>query len=184
MHKVLFISNFSKAVTGFGKNMKNVLRRLHEDPDIEVVEAANGVRFGADLRTPWTSYGTFPIKPSTLQEINSDPYKKRLAEYGNYTIDEIIEKEKPDVVVGIEDIWAFDWAKKPWIGKIGSVIWTTLDSLPILDQAYTVAPLVDKFLVWASFAEEEMNKKGFDVETLHGAVDYSSFHRLPDQERQ
>ncbi len=184
MHKVLFISNFSKAVTGFGKNMKNVLRRLHEDPDIEVVEAANGVRFGADLRTPWTSYGTFPIKPSTLQEINSDPYKKRLAEYGNYTIDEIIEKEKPDVVVGIEDIWAFDWAKKPWIGKIGSVIWTTLDSLPILDQAYTVAPLVDKFLVWASFAEEEMNKKGFDVETLHGAVDYSCFHRLPDQERQ
>ena len=39
-------------VTGFGKNTKNVLLALHEDPDIEVIEAANGVNLGANLMTP------------------------------------------------------------------------------------------------------------------------------------
>ena len=181
--KVLFISNFSKALTGFGKNIKNILIILHNDPQIEVIEAANGAAFGADLRTPWKSYGTYPNEPKVLQEIKSNPQKDRLAQYGNYTIDKIIQLEKPDIVIGVEDVWAFDWAKKPWIGKIGSVIWTTLDSLPILDQAYSIAPKVDKFLVWASFAEKEMKKQGYEVETLHGAIDYSGFKSLPEKER-
>ena len=38
-------------VTGFGKNARNILLALHEDPNIEVFEAANGVRFGTDLLT-------------------------------------------------------------------------------------------------------------------------------------
>lgn len=181
--KALIISNYSKALTGFGKNAKNVLIRLSKDKDIEVVEAANGAVFGADLRTPWKSYGTYPSDPAVLQKVRSDPREDRLAQYGNYTIDEIIKLEKPDVVIGIEDVWAFDWAKRPWLGKINSVIWTTLDSSPILDQAYYLAPKVDKFLVWASFAEKEMRAKGFDVETLHGAIDYSHFYKLDNTSR-
>lgn len=181
--KVAIISNFSKALTGFGKNMKNVIREIHKDPNIEVVELANGAAFGQDLRTPWKSYGTYPNDPRILQEIRSDGHKNRLAQYGNYVIDDIIKLEKPDVVIGIEDIWAFDWAKKPWMGKIKTVIWTTLDSLPILDQAYNIAPKVDKFLVWASFAEKEMKKQGYDVETLHGAIDYSEFYPLEEDKR-
>ena len=181
--KALFISNFSKALTGFGKNQKNVLRALYNDGEIEVVEAANGVSFGTDLRTPWKSYGTYPSNPQVLQEIKSDERKNRLAQYGNNTIDEIIKLEEPDVIVGIEDIWAFDWAKKIWLDKLKTVIWTTLDSSPILDQAYALAPKVDKFLVWASFAENEMTEKGYDVETLHGAVDYSHFSVLSEDKK-
>jgi len=180
--KILFNSNYSRALTGFGKNAKNVLRLLSEDERFEVVEAANGVSFSADLKTPWKSYGTYPNDPRILQEIEQDQHKKRLAEYGNFTIDQIIKKEKPDIVVGVEDVWAFDWVKKKWFDKLNTVIWTTLDSSPILDQAYWLAPKVNKFLVWASFAEEEMSKRGFDVETVHGAIDYSSFFPLKNRE--
>ena len=183
--KVLFISNFSKAVTGFGKNMKNILSELHKDERFEIVEAANGVRFGADLRTPWKSHGTYPNNYSVLSQIENDPFKKRLAEYGNSTIDDIIKIERPDIVVGIEDIWAFDWASRKWFDKLSTIIWTTLDSVPILEVAYDLAPKVDKFLVWASFAEKEMNKrKGMNVETLHGAIDLSSFYPLLPAERE
>jgi glycosyltransferase involved in cell wall biosynthesis len=183
--KILFVSNFSKAVTGFGKNMKNVLRALHEDPRFEVVEAANGCLYGADLRTPWKSYGTFPSNPSVRQKIEANPHEKRMAEYGNHTIDDIVYAEKPDIIVGIEDIWAFDWAKRKWFNEIPVVIWTTLDSSPVLQQAYDLAPKVDKFLVWASFAEKEMKKNGVDnVETIHGAIDLSHFHPLEDEKRQ
>lgn len=181
--KVLFVSNASKALTGFGKNAKNVLRLLSQDDRFEVVEGANGVGFSTDLKTPWKSYGTFPTDGKTLQKIKNDPHKERLANYGNFTIDEIIKKEKPDIVVGVEDIWAFDWVKKKWFDKLNTVIWTTLDSLPILDQAEYMAPKVDKFLVWATFAEKAMKKKGYNVETLHGAVDYSNFYPLPKEER-
>lgn len=183
MIKILFVSNYSRAVTGFGKNMKNVLRALHCDKEFEVVEAANGCVYGADLKTPWKSYGTYPNDPTTRQKIQSDPIKQRLAEYGSYTIDKIVEDEKPDIIVGIEDVWAFDWVGKKWFENIPVVIWTTLDSTPILQQAFDLAPKVDKFLVWASFAEEAMKKQGVNnVETVHGAIDLSSFKPLSNKE--
>ena len=182
--KICWVSNYSRAVTGFGKNSKNVLRALHEDPRFEVFEIANGCIHGSDLRLPWRGTGSYPSDPTVRKKIEADPYKKRLAEYGNYTIDSIIEKECPDIVVGVEDCWAFDWSSKLWFDKIPVVIWTTLDSSPILQQAYDLAPKVDKFLVWASFAEKEMKKKGINnVETIHGAIDLSSFYPLPDEER-
>lgn len=175
--RVLIHSNHSRLVTGFGKNAKNILLALHNDPHIEVIEAGNGAKFGADLLTPWESYGTHPSDPSFLRSIQGDGPKERMAQYGYYTIDEIVEKSKPDVYLGIEDIWAFaEYHKKPWWNKINKVLWTTLDSLPILDQAKQMEPHCDKMLVWASFAEEEMKKLGHkNVETIHGAVDYSHF---------
>ena len=175
------LSNYSRALTGFGNSMKNILIRLHQDPRFEVVELANGVRYGAPISTPWRAYGTYPSDMKTLQEIQNNPRLERLSAYGNYTIDKIIELEKPDVVIGIEDIWAFEWHQKKWFDKLGVILWTTLDSLPILDQAFNLAPKVNKFLVWASFAEKEMKKRGFDVETLHGAIDYSSFKPLENR---
>ena len=182
--KVLIHSNHSRLVTGFGKNARNILLALHDDPDIEVIEAGNGVKFGSDLLTPWESYGTHPTNPSVLNFIQGDNGKERMASYGFYTIDEIVEKCKPDIYLGIEDIWAFaEYQSKPWWNKINKVLWTTLDSLPILDQAKQMEPHCDKMLVWASFAEEAMKELGHkNVETLHGAVDYTYFKPLEKRE--
>jgi len=171
-------------VTGFGKNMKNILLALYNDPDIEVVEAANGVPYGRDICTPWESYGTYPSDQKTLTEIEKEPVRKRAAQYGFYTIDKIIEKVKPDVFLGIEDVWAFrEYENKPWWNRTKKIIWTTLDSLPILDQAIEMEPKCDKMLVWASFAEKAMKELGHDtVETVHGAVDYTHFKPLENKE--
>jgi len=181
--KVLVHSNHSRLVTGFGKNARNILLALHNDPDIEVIEAGNGVRYGSDLLTPWESYGTHPTDPAVLNFIQGDPSKERMASYGFYTIDDIVEKCNPDVYLGIEDIWAFaEYTKKPWWDKINKVLWTTLDSLPILDQALQMEPNCDKMLVWASFAEKAMRELGHkNVGTLHGAVDYSYFRPLENR---
>tara|TARA_B100000963_G_scaffold67137_2_gene55257 strand:- start:44010 stop:45722 length:1713 start_codon:yes stop_codon:yes gene_type:complete len=181
--KVLFHSNHSRLVTGFGKNTRNIMMGLHNDPDIEVIEAANGAKFGADLLTPWKSYGTHPSDAATLQAIQGDGPKERMAQYGFYTIDKIIEECKPDIYLGVEDIWAFtEYENKPWWNKINKILWTTLDSLPILDQAIKMEPLCDKMLVWASFAEKEMNRLGHNnIETIHGAVDYTNFRPLENR---
>ena len=182
--KVLFHSNHSRMVTGFGKNARNILLALHQDPNIEVFEAANGVRFGTDLLTPWKSYGTLNQHPNVLQQIQGDGLKERYNSYGGYAIDEIVEDCKPDIYIGVEDIWAFpQYEEKPWWNKINKILWTTLDSVPILDQALQMEPHCDKMLVWASFAEQEMKKLGRkNVETLHGAVDYTNFKPLDNRD--
>jgi len=180
---VLAHSNHSKMVTGFGKNMKNILLGLFNDPDIEVIEAANGVYYGSDIKTPWKSYGTAPSDQSIIQQIGNDAGRQQAASYGFYTIDKIIEECQPDVYIGIEDIWAFrEFESKPWWDKIPKIIWTTLDSLPLLPESKNTYEKCDRFLVWASFAEEEMKKIGCqNVETLHGAVNYSNFKPLANK---
>jgi glycosyltransferase involved in cell wall biosynthesis len=181
--KVLIQTNYSRMVTGFGKNARNILLSLYKDPEIEVIEAANGVPYGRDINTPWESYGTYPSDPNVLELIEKDQVKKRAATYGFYNIDKIVEDVKPDVFIGIEDIWAFrEYEKKSWWNDTKKIIWTTLDSLPIFDLALKMEPKCDKMLVWASFAEEEMKALGHkDVETLHGAVDYSDFKPLKNR---
>lgn len=178
--RVLIQSNSSRAVTGFGKAMRNLLLAFHGDPNIELIEAANGVVYGADLKTPWESYGTYPNDPSVLAQIQGDHEKEKAAGYGFYTIDDIIQKVKPDVFLGIEDIWAFNgYTTKAWWGKIPCILWTTLDSLPILPLAQQLAPKCHKLFVWASFAEKAMRSQGFkNVETLHGPINYNNYYPL------
>jgi len=181
---VILHSNFCKAFTGFGKNKKNILRYLYSTGKYNVVEAANGhVINDPILKTvPWRAYGTLP-PINKLQSMHPD--EQRVAGYGGYGIDEIIRKVKPDVYIGIEDIWAFnDFHKKPWWNKINCMVWTTLDSLPILQQAIDYAPKIKNYYVWASFAEKAFNKLGYNhIKTLRGSLETKNFFRFSDEDR-
>ena len=68
--------------------------------------------------------------------------------------------------------------------KTNCMIWTTLDSLPILPEAINSAPKIKNFYVWASFAEKALNSMGHNhVKTLHGSVDCSNFYRMDNEKR-
>jgi glycosyltransferase involved in cell wall biosynthesis len=100
-------------------------------------------------------------------------------------IDEIIQLEKPDIYIGVEDIWGFNgYWDKPWWNKINSIIWTTLDSLPILPDAVNAAPKIKHYYVWATFAQKALNELGYNVNTLRGSIDIQNFYKLPEQQRQ
>lgn len=187
MKRILFHSNGAKAFTGFGKNAKNILRYLHKTGKYEVIEFANGTQWdhpSLQLR-PWKAQGSLPNNPAVLQKLNQDPQKGRAAGYGAEMIDAAIKEYKPDIYIGCEDIWAFgDYWKKPWWDKINHMIWTTLDSQPILPQAVEAAPKTKNFYTWASFAERDLKEMGHDhVGTLHGSVDTEDFYRLQNQDR-
>jgi glycosyltransferase involved in cell wall biosynthesis len=184
--RVLIHSNFCKAFTGFGKHKKNILRYLFRTNKYEIFELANGLpKFSPETsKTPWKTYGSLPDE-RTLASIKDDQNQVRLASYGVFTIDDIIKDVKPDVYIGIEDIWAFDgFFDKPWWNKINSMIWTTLDSLPILDSAIDAAPKVKNYYVWSSFAERFFKQMGYDhIKTLRGSLDCSKFFRMDDHRR-
>lgn len=186
--KILIHSNFCKAFTGFGKHKKNLLKYLYKTGKYEIVELANAHNSEAELleNLPWKAIGTLPTDHQILKKIQKDQTRLRNAGYGHERIDQIIKEEKPDIYLGIEDIWAFSgFTKKPWWDKISSIVHTTLDSLPLLPEAIEAAPAIKNYFVWAGFAEKEMKKLGFNhVKTVHGIVEHDHFFKLPDDKRQ
>lgn len=185
--KILYHSNFSKIFTGFGKNAKNILLHLYKTGKYDLVELSNGTSQGhPELKTrPWRCIGGIPKDPQVIEQINKDPNLSRSAQYGDLVIDDVIKSERPDVYLGVEDIWGLSsFTKKPWWNKINCIAWTTLDSLPLLPDAVSAAPKIKNYYVWASFASKAMAKLGHDhVKTLRGAVDHSNFKRLSDERR-
>ena len=187
MKKVLIHSNHSKALTGFGKHTKNLLIYLFKTGKYELIEFANGKKWSdPDLKKlPWKAYGSIPDNDALVSKLSKDPSSQRSVSYGAYSIDKVIAKEKPDVYIGIEDIWAFTkYWEKPWWNKLNHAIWTTLDSLPILPEAISAAPKIKNYFVWASFAEKAMHKLGYDhVKMIRGSLDTKTFFKLDSEKR-
>ena len=187
MKRILFQSDFSLVKSGFGRNAKAVLSYLHKTGKYEIIHYSVGMNErAADLnKTPWKSIGCLPSSREKLEQISQDPKLKSLASYGAYYIDEIIKNERPDIYIAAQDIWGVDFAiEKPWFNKINSIIWTTLDSLPILPIAISAAKKCKNFWVWSDFATKALKKDGFDqVKTVHGAIEDKYFFRLSDEDR-
>ena len=108
----------------------------------------------------------------------------QMAWYGALFTDKIVKQEKPDIYIGVQDIWGVDFAiEKCWFDKISSVIWTTLDSLPILPSAIKAAKKTKNYWVWSDFAKKALIKEGCDhVKTVHGLLEHDQFFPL-DKER-
>jgi glycosyltransferase involved in cell wall biosynthesis len=185
--KILIQTDFSLVKTGFGRSAKALLSYLYKTGKYDLVHFCVGMNESSPdlLRTPWKSIGTLPSSPEKLEEINKDPKLSKIAHYGAYYLDEIIEKEKPDVYIAAQDIWGVDFAVgKHWFKKINSAIWTTLDSLPLLPTAVELAPEIKNYWMWSSFATNEMHRLGHKhVKTVHGIIDTKNFKKLSPEER-
>jgi glycosyltransferase involved in cell wall biosynthesis len=189
--KVMVQSDFVLAKTGFGKNARNILEYLYKTNKYDLVHFAVGsVEMNPELgRTPWKSVGC--VNPQKIQEIKqqNDPKAheniERMAGYGAYALDDVIKQEKPDIFIAVQDIWGIDFSvDKTWFKKIPSVLWTTLDSLPILPKAVEIAPKVPNYWSWADFATKALHQLGHKhVRTVRGAVETKHFFRLSDSER-
>jgi glycosyltransferase involved in cell wall biosynthesis len=183
--RILVHSNFCRAFTGFGKHKKNLLRYLFDRDKYEIIEFANGVFWDEPKThtTPWKTYGSLPRDKALLAQISQDPQAQRQAGYGYFGVDQAIRELKPDIYLGIEDIWGLELWEKPWWKVLTPMIWTTLDSLPILESAWKGAEKTENFLVWASFAEKAMKERCPNVKTLHGTLDTDTFFPLEEERK-
>ena len=185
--KVLIQTDFALAKTGFGRNARALLKYLYSTNKYDLVHYCCGMTYDHPefKKTPWKSVGSLPNTQQELDQLNRDPNLARMASYGAHYLDRVINEEKPDVYFAAQDIWGVDFAiEKPWFNKIASVIWTTLDSLPILQSAITNAPKIKNYWIWSSFATKAMHKLGYShVKTVHGCLEDKDFHRLSDFER-
>ena len=185
--KVLIQTDFSLAKTGFGRNARALLKYLYSTNKYDLVHYSCGMAYDHPefKKTPWKSVGSLPNNQQELDQLNRDPNLARMASYGAHLVDKVVNDEKPDVYLAVQDIWGVDFAiEKSWFNKISSVIWTTLDSLPILQSAITNAPKIKNYWIWSNFATKAMHKLGYShVKTLHGCLEDKDFYRLSDFER-
>jgi hypothetical protein len=185
--KILFQSDSALAKTGFGRNAKAILSYLYNTGKYEIVHYCGGINYSnPDLsRTPWKSVGCLPDSKEEIERLNRDPNLARMAAYGSEYIDKVVKDEKPDVYIAVQDIWGVDFAiNKSWFPKINSIIWTTLDSLPILPSAVEKASQIKHYWIWSDFATKALHELGHKhVKTVHGALDDTQFYKLSDAKK-
>jgi len=185
--KILYHSDFSLLKTGFGRVAKLLLPYLHKTGKYEIVHLCCGApedSFSFD-KVPWKCIGVINNDPAFQDRINKDPKMAQMAGYGALVTDKIVKQEKPDIYIGVQDIWGVDFSiSKDWFPKVNHLIWTTLDSLPILPTAVEAAKKVKNYWIWSDFATKALHKMGYKkVKTVHGPLDESKFYRLDDKRR-
>jgi len=188
---VLIHTDFPLAASGFGKHSRNVFEYLYStDKYILINLAVGSVAGNPELsRTPWRTIGT--IQPQKVEAIRNQNDPKnwdgiaRMAGYGAFALDDAIKEIKPDVYIAIQDIWGIDYAvDKPWFNKITSALWTTLDSLPILDKAVNAAKKSKHYWSWADFATKALHKMNHKhVKTVRGSLETENFFKLDSKVR-
>lgn len=185
--KVLYHSDFSLLNSGFGKAARLVLSHLYKTGKYDITHLCCGVSAEANHfdRLPWKSIGALP-DAITQSKMGKDPKVAQMASYGAFTIDAVMKEEKPDVYIGVQDIWGCDFTiDKSWFTRPNMAIWTTLDSLPILPTAVTAASKTHNFWCWSDFATKSLHKLGHDhVRTMRGPLDVNNFHKEDENIRQ
>ena len=181
--RVLYISDFAGAFTGFGKNTKLLLKYLNSTGKYEILNAAQGMpkRGLHEKRYPWKTIGVLPDDPNKIAQINQDPNMARLASYGEPEIDSIVKDFKPDVIFSVNDTWGSQYViNKKFFNFIPTVCWNTFDSLPLLPDTISNAEKIKHYWTWSDFARKEFLKLGHEnVKNQYPLVNTDNFYKLP-----
>lgn len=182
--RVLFLTDYAGAFTGFGKQCKLLLTYLYKTDKYEILNAAQGLskRGAHEHKYPWKTIGVLPEDPQKIQQINQDPNFARVAAYGNLEMTNIVKDFKPDVIFSINDTWGSQFViDLPFFNKIPTVCWNTFDSLPLLPDTIEKAPKIKYYWTWSDFARKELHKHNFDhVKNQYPLVNTNNFYKLTD----
>lgn len=190
-HRILLQTNPPWIRTGLAEAGKTLLKYLYKTGKYEIGHYCTQTSI-ADRNlglTPWRSWGCLPTDQRAIQELNSDPGKARDASYGSWNLDNVVKEFKPSIYISSEDIWGMPrghYMDKPWWNQVHSILHVTVDSRPILEQAYEQARMTKHYFTWAKFAMKEMHKSGPDyshVGQIYGAMDCTNFAPISDAEK-
>jgi glycosyltransferase involved in cell wall biosynthesis len=182
--RILFLTDYAGAFTGFGKQCKLLLSYLYKTGKYEILNAAQGIpKHGPHtLKFPWKTIGVLPDDPQKIQQINQDPNLARNAAYGLLEIVNIVKDFKPDVIFSINDTWGSQFVvDMPFFNKIPTVCWNTFDSIPLLPDTIEKANKIQHYWTWSDFARKELHKHNFNhVKNQYPLVNTHNFYKLPD----
>lgn len=190
--RVLIWTDHPGIKTGFSKVGRNLAEYLYATQKYELAYYCCGVGYSSPefQRWPWKMYGALPDSQNEFEQITAGQSegerdaKRRWASYGNFNIDRVVKDFKPDVIIGMQDPWAFNIQDKKWVKQINVAIHTTIDSLPLLPQAVDLATKVPHYWVWSHFAERAFHKMGHTkVKTLLAPIKTDYFRPVSSADK-
>lgn len=184
-HKIILQTNFPLMVSGLAENGRMLAKYLDKTGKYDFLYyGSQAIVDHPDItRLPYRTIGC--IDPIENNALKGDFINHRDLCYGSRNLHKLIEKEKPTIWLGSDDIWAFQphVYKSNWFNKINSILHITADSLPISKMAYEQAAATPNFVTWAKFAQKEMNSRGGNVKHIYGASDTTKFRPISKTEK-
>jgi glycosyltransferase involved in cell wall biosynthesis len=184
--RILYLSDYAGAYTGFGKQTKLLLTYLYKTGKYEILNLAQGTRKDGphQHKFPWKTAGVIPSDPSFNDRCSKDPNLPRAASYGMLEINSIVQGFKPDVIFAVNDTWGSQFVvDQPFASKIPCVFWNTFDSVPLLKDTIDKANKIKNYWTWSDFARKEFNTLGFNhVKNQYPLVNTDKFKKLSEEE--
>lgn len=187
--RVLIHTNAPWLKTGLAENGRFLASYLYKTGKYEIAYYCSQTHVGDSMlnSTPWKSYGCIPNDPRIINHLNQNPQEARNVSYGSYFIDQVVKEFKPDIYLGSDDIWSFSgYIDKNWWSKINSILHITIDSRPILEEAFGQAKKTKNYITWAKFGEIEMKRvlpELSHVKSIYGMTDISNFAPIPKEQK-
>jgi len=187
-HKILLHTNFPLIKSGLAENGRILAKWLDQTGKYDIVYlGSQAAENHTDIpKMPYKTLGVIPANPLEQEALKRDFFNWRDTCYGGRSLHKIIEREKPTIWWGSDDIWAFQphVYNAEWFKKINTVFHITVDSVPISKMAYEQAASTPNYVTWAKFAQNEMIRNGAkNVLQIYGASETSKFKPISLKEK-
>ncbi len=195
--RVGFVTSPIWIKTGFSNHIRSLLPFLYKTGKYELFHLNQSVANDSPefARFPWVNEGVFRPNSFDEQRFNhpSEEGFRRHVSYGNCAVQDFVIKNKLDILILLEDGWAFSeesYLNSKWFPhlKENILLSTTFDSWPILPHFKTWAEKCSNIWSWASFAEKSLKtedpKKYAHVKTVFGCVNVADYFSITKEEKE
>jgi glycosyltransferase involved in cell wall biosynthesis len=176
--KILFCSEAHYLTTGYAVVYKEFLKTFHNSGKFEVAELASYGKVGAaELKDcPWKFYANSVDK-------NHPHYSSyeaaEIHKYGSWRFEKVLLDFKPDVVIGLRDIYMDSFiVNSPLADYVYKILVPPTDSMPQLDEWLDYMTKADAIFTHTKWAYDELKNvipKANIVDVLSFGVDTDIF---------
>lgn len=170
--------------TGYAEISRQLLPRLHQQPDIELVELASFTdpRDPRLAQLPWQCIGTLPTNPQEQQAFQSN----HLNNFGAWKFDQIVCQYRPDCVASwrdpFMDVFIVQSPLKPYFSHIWMV---TADGAPMDEKWISDISLADYVTGYTQWGLDQMRQQGGKqinaVDVTAPGADLQNFSIVPNK---
>ena len=182
--KVLFVTEASFHPTGYSVYTKEVLKRLHGHPEIEVAELAGftGPEAPELKDIPWKVYPNVP--PSDKQDLMNAYNSSMSNKFGEYTFNSVLLEFQPDFVMDIRDWWMLEFEERsPFREFFNWAIMPTVDAEPQNVQWIDTYSSADAVFAYSEFGRDTMLNQSKKIKFVDVASPCASENFFPVKDK-
>lgn len=171
--KILFVGEFSKIATGYGKISSELTKRFHED-GYEIAELATFCDANHPLikDCPWKVYPNVPLDPKEKEEFNSNPQNSN----GKYSFEKVLLDFQPTHVFANGDPFFYEYQNhSPFKDYFNWIITAPVDGIPQHNQWIEIFNSADGLVSYTEWGKNVLENYNLKVDGIMPPVASDDF---------